>query len=33
MDMTTLVRLVCAIVAVVLLGAIVLRRKGRGAEE
>ena len=33
MEMTTLVRLVCAIVAVVLLGAIVLRRKGRSAEE
>lgn len=33
MESTSLVRLVCAIVAVVLLGAIVLRRKNKNAEE
>lgn len=31
--MDDMVRIVCAVMAVVLLGAIVLRRKGRSAEE
>ena len=33
MDNNTLVRLVCGVLAVVLLGAIILRRKGRNAED
>lgn len=33
MDNTSLVRIVCAAVAAVLLGAIVLRRKSKNAEE
>lgn len=33
MEMTTIVRLVCSVLAVVLLGAIILRRKSRNAEE
>jgi hypothetical protein len=33
MESTSLVRIVCAVLAVVLLGAIVLRRKSRNAEE
>jgi hypothetical protein len=33
MDTNTLVRLVCGVLAVVLLGAIILRRKSRNAEE
>lgn len=33
METTTLVRIVCAVVGVVLLAAIVLRRKSRNAEE
>lgn len=33
MESTSLVRIVCAVLAVVLLGAIILRRKNRNAEE
>jgi|OpeIllAssembly_1097287.scaffolds.fasta_scaffold1398283_2 hypothetical protein len=33
METNTIVRLVCTLVAVVLLGAIILRRKSRNAEE
>lgn len=33
MDTTTIVRIVCAVLAVVLLGAIVMRRKSRNVEE
>jgi hypothetical protein len=33
METTTLVRLVCTIVAVVLLGVIILRRKSRNVED
>lgn len=33
MEMNTLVRLVCTVLAVVLLGAIILRRKGRDVED
>jgi hypothetical protein len=33
MEMTTMVRLVCSLLAVVLLAAIILRRKNRDAEE
>jgi len=33
MDSTMLVRLVCIVLAVVLLGAIILRRKNRNAED
>jgi len=33
MEMTTLVRIICSVVAVVLLGAIILRRKNRETEE
>lgn len=33
MDTTTIVRIVCAVLAVVLLGAIVMRRKNRNVEE
>jgi hypothetical protein len=33
MESNTLVRLVCTIVAVVLLGAIILRRKSRNVED
>jgi len=33
MENTQLVRIVCAVLAVVLLGAIVLRRKSKNAEE
>lgn len=33
MDTTTIVRIVCAVLAIVLLGAIVMRRKSRNVEE
>jgi hypothetical protein len=33
METTTLVRVICAVIAVVLLAAIILRRKGRNAED
>lgn len=33
MEMTTLVRIICSVLAVVLLGVIILRRKSRDAEE
>ena len=33
MEMTTLVRVICSVLAVVLLGVIILRRKSRDAEE
>lgn len=33
MDTTTIVRIVCAVLAIVLLGAIVMRRKNRNVEE
>lgn len=33
MDNSSIVRIVCAVLAVVLLGAIILRRKNRDAEE
>lgn len=33
MDTTTIVRIACAVLAVVLLGAIVMRRKSRNVEE
>jgi hypothetical protein len=33
MEMTTLVRIICSVLAVVLLGAIILRRKNRETEE
>ncbi len=33
MESTTIVRIVCSVLAVVLLGAIILRRKSRNAEE
>jgi hypothetical protein len=33
MEMTTLVRVICTVVAIALLGAIILRRKSKNAEE
>ncbi len=33
MESTSIVRIICSVLAVVLLGAIILRRKGRNAEE
>lgn len=33
METTTLVRIICSVLAVVLLGVIILRRKSRDAEE
>lgn len=33
MDSTSVIRIVCAILAVVLLGAIILRRRSRNAED
>ncbi|GIU76396.1 MAG: hypothetical protein KatS3mg004_3483 [Bryobacteraceae bacterium] len=33
MDSTSVIRIVCAVLAVVLLGAIIMRRKSRNAEE
>lgn len=33
MEMTTLVRIICSVLAVVLLGAIILRRKNKETEE
>jgi hypothetical protein len=33
MDSTSVIRIVCAVLAVVLLGAIIMRRKSRDAEE
>jgi hypothetical protein len=33
MEMTTMVRVICSVLAVVLLAAIILRRKNRDAEE
>lgn len=33
MESTSIIRIVCSVLAVVLLGAIILRRKSRNAEE
>lgn len=33
MESNSIVRIICSVLAVVLLGAIILRRKGRNAEE
>jgi hypothetical protein len=33
MESTSIVRIICSVLAVVLLGAIILRRKSRNAEE
>lgn len=33
MESTSIVRIICSLLAVVLLGAIILRRRGRNAEE
>lgn len=33
MDSTSIIRIVCAVLAVVLLGAIIMRRRSRNAEE
>lgn len=33
METTSIVRIICSVLAVVLLGAIILRRKSRNAEE